>query len=187
MAVLTHKVLLDTASIAARVATLAGAIVGDTGGADLTVIGLLTGSFVFVADLVRALAGYGVDAITDFMAVSHYGTSTRASGLVQIRKDTALDIRDQNVLLVDDILDTGLTLTLVRDHLVARAPRSLRVCILLDKPERRVAPIEADYVGFVIPDRWVVGYGLDMAGHGRGLPYVAVVDPQPAPAGERAP
>jgi len=183
--VVKHSVLLDAPMIAARIATLAEAIRSDTRGpAPVVVVGLLTGSFVFVADLVRALATAGLDPLVDFMAVSHYGSAVHPTGEVQIRNDVTIDIRGQDVLLVDDILDSGLTLRRVRDHLAVREPVSLRTCVLLDKPERRLVPLDADYVGFVIPDRWVIGYGLDIGGHGRGLPYVGVVDPFDLPREE---
>ncbi|MCK6555556.1 hypoxanthine phosphoribosyltransferase [Candidatus Binatia bacterium] len=171
-----HSVLLDAATIATRVAGVARAVRSETEGSALTVIGLLTGSFVFVADLVRALSLEGVETWIDFMAVSHYGTPARASDTVQIRKDLSIDIRGHHVLLVDDILDTGLTLRYARDRVSSLAPASLRTCVLLDKPDRRLVPIEADYVAFAIPDRWAIGYGLDLDGQGRGLPYVGAVD-----------
>lgn len=182
---LKHSILLDSATIAARVAAIARAVRTDTRGAPVTVVGLLTGSFVFVADLIRALSVEGMETRVDFMAVSHYGAAAQAAGPVQIRKDLNIDIRGHEVLLVDDILDSGLTLRCVQDHLTLREPRSVRTCVLLDKPDRRLVPVEADYVGFVIPDRWVIGYGLDLDGQGRELPYVGAVDPAALPARER--
>jgi hypoxanthine phosphoribosyltransferase len=140
------------------------------------IIGLLTGSFIFVADLVRGLSRLSVQPQVDFMAVSHYGATTESSGLVTIGKDVTLDVSGQSVLLVDDILDTGRSLSLGRDHLAARGPMWLRTCVLLDKPSRRAVPIKADYVGFNVPDVWVIGYGLDAAGDGRALPYVAALE-----------
>ena len=181
---LKHTVLLDSATIATRVAAIAKAVRTDTRCARVTVVGLLTGSFVFVADLIRALAAEGMETRVDFIAVSHYGPTGQPAGPVQIRKDLSIDIRGQEVLLVDDILDTGLTLRCVQDRLALREPHSVRTCVLLDKPERRVTPIEVDYVGFVIPDRWVIGYGLDLDGQGRELPYVGAVDAAPLPARE---
>jgi hypoxanthine phosphoribosyltransferase len=142
------------------------------------IIGLLTGSFIFVADLVRGLSRLSVQPQVDFMAVSHYGATTESSGLVTIGKDVTLDVSGQSVLLVDDILDTGRSLSLGRDHLAARGPMWLRTCVLLDKPSRRAVPIKADYVGFNVPDVWVIGYGLDAAGEGRALPYVAALEPE---------
>jgi hypoxanthine phosphoribosyltransferase len=140
------------------------------------IIGLLTGSFIFVADLVRGLSRLNVQPQVDFMAVSHYGATTESSGLVTIGKDVTLDVSGQSVLLVDDILDTGRSLSLGRDHLAARGPMWLRTCVLLDKPSRRALPIKADYIGFEVPDVWVIGYGLDAAGDGRALPYVAALE-----------
>jgi len=114
----------------------------------------------------------------DFMAVSHYGAATESSGQVKLYKDTTLDITARAVLLVDDILDTGRSLSLARDLVRAKGPIWLRTCVLLDKPSRRAVPINADYVGFEIPDVWVIGFGLDAAGEGRALPYVAAVEPE---------
>jgi len=142
------------------------------------IIGLLTGSFIFVADLVRALARLNVEPQINFMAVSHYGATTEPSGLVEIVKDVTLDVSGRPVLVVDDILDTGRSLSLGRDHLAARGPGWLRTCVFLDKPSRRAVPIKADYIGFEVPDVWVVGYGLDAAGKGRALPYVAALEPE---------
>ncbi|MBM2836768.1 MAG: hpt [candidate division NC10 bacterium] len=142
------------------------------------IIGLLTGRFIFVAALVRGLSRLNVQPQVDFMAVSHYGATTESSGLVTIGKDVTLDVSGQSVLLVDDILDTGRSLSLGRDHLAARGPMWLRTCVLLDKPSRRAVPIKADYVGFNVPDVWVIGYGLDAAGEGRALPYVAALEPE---------
>ena len=142
------------------------------------IIGLLTGSFIFVADLVRGLSRLNVQPQVDFMAVSHYGATTESSGLVTIGKDVTLDVSGQSVLLVDDILDTGRSLSLARDLVRAKGPIWLRTCVLLDKPSRLAVPIEADYVGFNVPDVWVIGYGLDAAGEGRALPYVAALEPE---------
>ena len=141
-------------------------------------IGVLTGSFIFLADLVRALARLNVEPQIDFMAVSHYGAATESSGQVKLYKDTTLDITARAVLLVDDILDTGRSLSLARDHLAVRGPSWLRTCVLLDKPSRRAVPIKGDYVGFEIPDVWVIGYGLDARDEGRALPYVAAIEPE---------
>jgi len=157
---------------------LAAAISKDLPDPAPLVIGILTGSFIFVADLVRALSRLDVEPQIDFMAVSHYGAATESSGLVTIGKDVTLDVSGQPVLLVDDILDTGRSLNLARDRLAARGPSWLRTCVLLDKPSRRAVPIKADYVGFEVPDVWVIGYGLDAAGKGRALPYVAAVEPE---------
>jgi hypoxanthine phosphoribosyltransferase len=174
--VLRHRILFDEATIAARVEQLAVTVSKDLSDPALLVIGILTGSFIFVADLVRVLSRLNVEPQIDFMAVSHYGAGTQPSGLVKLEKDTTLDVTGRAVLLVDDILDTGRSLSLARDRLAARGPTWLRTCVLLDKPSRREAPIKADYVGFEIPDVWVIGYGLDAAGEGRALPYVAALE-----------
>ena len=173
---LRHRILFDEATIAARVEQLAAVISKDLPVPAPLVIGILTGSFIFVADLVRALSRLNVQPQIDFMAVSHYGATTESSGLVTIGKDVTLDVSGQSVLLVDDILDTGRSLSLARDRLAARSPMWLRTCVLLDKPSRRAVPIKADYVGFNVPDVWVIGYGLDAAGEGRALPYVAALE-----------
>ena len=156
---------------------LAAAISKDLPDPAPLVIGLLTGSFIFVADLVRAMSRLNVHPRVDFMAVSHYGATTEPSGQVKLYKDTTLDITARAVLLVEDILDSGRSLSLARDWLAARSQTWLRTCVLLDKPSRRTVPINADYVGFEIPDVWVIGFGLDAAGEGRALPYVAAVEP----------
>ncbi len=176
--VLRHRILFDETTIAARVGQLAAAISKDLSDPALLVIGILTGSFIFVADLVRALNRLNVDPQVDFMALSHYGATTEPSGLVKIVKDITLDVSGQAVLLVDDILDTGRSLSLARERLAARGPTWLRICVLLDKPSRREVPITGDYVGFEVPDVWVIGYGLDAAGEGRALPYVATLEPE---------
>ena len=175
---LKHRVLFDEAAIAARIAELARSIASDLPNRTPVLIGILTGSFIFLADLVRALARLNVEPQIDFMAVSHYGATTESSGLVTIGKDVTLDVSGQSVLLVDDILDTGRSLSLARDLVRAKGPIWLRTCVLLDKPSRRAVPIEADYVGFNVPDVWVIGYGLDAAGEGRALPYVAALEPE---------
>ena len=157
---------------------LAAAISKDLPDPAPLVIGILTGSFILVADLVRALSRLNVEPQVDFMAVSHYGPTTQSSGSAKLVKDTTLNVAGRPVLLVDDILDTGRSLSLARDRLAARGPIWLRTCVLLDKPSRRVVPIEGDYVGFEVPDVWVIGYGLDAGGPGRALPYVAALEPE---------
>lgn len=172
---LKHHVLFDEQTIAARVQELARAIAQDLPEPTPVLIGLLTGAFIFLADLVRALGRLGIEPQIDLMAVSHYGPLVASSGLVQIHKDSAVELKDQSVLLIDDILDSGRTLSMVRAHLAARGPSWLRTCVLLDKPSRRQVAIRADYVGFEVPDTWMIGYGLDAYGQGRGLPYVAAL------------
>lgn len=172
---LAHRLLFDEPTIAARVQELARMIARDLPEPTPVLIGLLTGSFIFLADLVRALARLGIEPEVDLMAVSHYGPLVASSGMVQIHKDSALDLHGRVVLLVDDILDSGRTLSMVHAHLAVRNPRWLRSCVLLDKPGRRQVAISADYVGFEVPDAWMIGYGLDAYGQGRGLPYVAAL------------
>ena len=133
---------------------------------------VLKGAFMFLADLARELQG---DATLDFMAVSSYGTSTKSSGQVQILKDLDAGIEAREVVIVEDIVDTGLTLTYLQDILRARSPRSLRTACLLSKPSRRTVDVKVEYVGFTIEDRFVVGYGLDHAEKYRNLPYIAVI------------
>src|SRR5687767_15515363 len=134
---------------------------------------VLKGAFMFLADLARALDG---DATLDFIAVSSYGTSTKSSGQVQLLKDLGTGIEGRDVVIVEDIVDTGLTLTYLQDILRARAPRSLRTACLLSKPSRRQTEVKVDYVGFTIDDKFVVGYGLDVGEQYRNLPHIAVVD-----------
>jgi hypoxanthine phosphoribosyltransferase len=133
---------------------------------------VLKGAFVFLADLSRALHG---DATLDFMAVSSYGTSTKSSGQVQVLKDLDAPIEGRDVVIVEDIVDTGLTLTYLQDILRPRAPRSLRTACLLSKPSRRKIDVKVEYVGFTIEDKFVVGYGLDHGEKYRNLPYIAVI------------
>jgi hypoxanthine phosphoribosyltransferase len=173
---LHHRLIIDEQTIAARVQELARTIATDLPKPTPVLIGLLTGAFIFLADLARALGRLGIEVQVDFMAVSHYGHSTESSGLVQIHKDSALDLNGRVVLLVDDILDSGRTLSMVRAHLAARNPHWLRTCVLLDKPSRRQVTISADYIGFEVPDTWMIGYGLDAYEQGRGLPYVAALE-----------
>ena len=173
---LTHRVLFEEQTIAIRVQEMARAIAQDLPEPTPVLIGLLTGAFIFLADLVRALGRLGIEPQVDLMAVSHYGPLVASSGLVQIHKDSALDLRGRAVLLVDDILDSGRTLSMVQAHLAARGPSWLRTCVLLDKPSRREIAISADYIGFEVPNAWIIGYGMDASGEGRALPYVASVE-----------
>ncbi len=173
---LPHRILIDELAIRSRVEQLAGAIAADLEGQQLILLGLLTGSFVFLADLARALSRCGVEARIDFLSVSHYGLGTDAGRPVHVSKDTGLELGGQAVLVVDDIMDSGKSLAFVMAHLTHRAPAWLRSCVFLDKPSRRLAPIKADYVGFEVEDLWLIGYGLDLGGEGRTLPYVAAVE-----------
>ena len=138
-------------------------------------IGILRGSFVFIADLIRELHRHGVRTRVDFMILESYGAGTESSGTVRLVQDFSIPVTGEPVLLVDDILDSGRTLTFAREHIRARGGQPVRTCVLLDKKARRVVPFEADYVGFPIPDDFVVGYGLDYDGCHRELPHLARV------------
>jgi len=164
---------LTAAQIEARVAEMAADISRDYAGRDLLLVGVLTGAFVFLADLARQLS---VPADIDFLAVSSYGSETRSSGEVRILKDLERNLAGRNLLLVEDIVDTGLTLSYLVDCLQARRPASLATCVLLDKPTSRRTSLALDYVGFRVPDVFVVGYGLDHAGRCRHLPDILVLD-----------
>jgi hypoxanthine phosphoribosyltransferase len=166
-------VLLTEEQIASRVRELAVQISADYAGRELLVVGVLKGAWVFLADLVRLMT---VPVVVDFMMASSYGAGTSSTGTVKIVLDLASPVEGRDVLIVDDILDSGLTLKHIFDNLKLSGPRSLRTAVLLDKPERRRAAIEADYVGFRIPNRFVVGYGVDFAGRFRNLPYIGYIE-----------
>ncbi len=168
------RVLLTDQMIARRVAALAREIERDFVGSDLMVISLLNGTVMFIGDLLRRLSQ---PLRLDFIGVSSYGKGTESGQLV-FTKELRLDVRGRDVLLVDDILDTGRTLRRVLEKLGALGPKRIRTCVLLDKPSRRVEPIKADYIGFTIPDEFVVGYGLDFAEKYRNLPFVGVLRPE---------
>ena len=166
-------ILITDAEIAARTNQLARLITDHFKGTEqLVVVGLLRGSFVFIADLVRRMA---LPVEVDFMTVSSYGNSTESSRQVRIIQDLETPIKNRDVLLVEDIVDTGHTLSQVTQILLTRAPKSLSVCTLLNKPSRREIDVEVDWVGFDIPDDFVIGYGIDYAQQGRNLPHIGVV------------
>ena len=171
------EILFSAEQIAARVEKLADEIVADTAGTDgeLLVVVILKGSFVFAADLIRALDRAGASAQVDFITLSSYGAGTASSGTVTLTHDLVEDVGGRSVMIVDDVLESGRTLAFACETLRSRGARSVRTCLLLDKPEKRNVPIEADYVGFAIGDKFVVGYGLDLAHRYRGLPYIGVV------------
>lgn len=166
--------LIPEAALRRRVGEIARALTRDYVGQELLVVPLLTGTILFLADLLRHLT---LPLKLDFLGVSSYRDGTRSRELI-LTKELRLEARDRHVLLVDDILDTGRTLAWVQARLRALRPRSLRTCVLLDKPARRLAPVQADYVGFAIPDVFVVGYGLDFAERYRNLPFVGVLRPE---------
>jgi hypoxanthine phosphoribosyltransferase len=176
----TPKVLIDADAIAAKVAELGAAIARDYRGKDLVVVSVLKGSFVFAADLVRAVA---LPLEVDFLGVRSYGDSTETSGVVQITSDLTRSVEQRDVLLVEDIVDTGLTLRFLLDNLATRGPRSLKLAALLHKPARTRVPVAIDYLGFTIADVFAVGYGLDCAQRYRNLPYVGVLPVAPGESG----
>ncbi|MER3450686.1 MAG: hypoxanthine phosphoribosyltransferase [Chloroflexota bacterium] len=167
------EILLDAETIRRRVKELGQQITRDYAGKDLLLVGLLKGAVVFLADLAREV---DLPVEIDFMAISSYGTRAESSGVVRILKDLDENIEGRHVLVVEDIVDSGLTLEYILSLLRARNPASLRVCALLRKQKAGAKPVQVDYVGFEIPDRFVVGYGLDYAQAYRNLPYVAVLE-----------
>ncbi len=170
------EILISEEQIAAKVAELGARITRDYEDHELTLVSVLKGSLPFMADLMREI---GVPVTVDLMEVSSYGGAmTESSGLVRIIKDLSSSIEDRDVLLVEDIIDTGLTLNYLLRYLRGKNPRSLRICTLLDKPARRLVEIPVDYIGFTIPDQFVVGYGLDYGEHYRNLRFVGVLRPE---------
>ncbi len=170
-----RDVLFSAETIAQRVNQLVEEMAVDCQAPDFAMIGILRGSFMFLADLVRGLYARGVHPRIDFMTLESYGSGTESSGVVRITKDVNLDLHDAKVLLVDDILDTGRTLSFACEHLSQKGTRLIKTCALLDKPSRRVVPFKADYTGFTVPDVFVVGYGLDYDSYYRELPYISKV------------
>jgi len=169
------EILVTEQQLQAKVAELGAQISRDYAGKDLLLVAILKGSVVFMADLMRAIT---IPCKIDFMVVSSYGSSTTTSGLVKIVKDLDQDLSGKDVVIVEDILDTGVTLSNLVPMLKMRNPSSVRICTILDKPSRRKADIRADYEGYAIPDEFVVGYGLDYAENYRNLPYVGVLKPE---------
>lgn len=170
-----EKVLFTEEQIKERVKELAKTINEEYRGKKVLMLCILKGSVVFFADLVREL---DVDCSFDFMVVSSYGSSTTTSGQVMIVKDLGESIEDANVIIVEDILDTGTTLGYLKNILLQRNPASLKICAFLDKPSRRTNDLKADYAGFEIPDEFVVGYGMDYSESYRNLPFVGVLSPK---------
>ncbi len=168
------EILIPEEAVSDRVAELGAQISADYAGRDLLLVGVLKGAVFFMADLMRCLT---VPCEIDFMAISSYGAATDSSGVVRILKDLDINIAGREVLVVEDIIDSGLTLSYLIRNLSARKPASLEVCALLTKPERREIDVAVRYVGFEIPNRFVIGYGLDYAERYRNLPYVGVLHP----------
>ena len=167
-----EEVLIEEDALQARIAELGREISDDYRGRDLLLIGVLKGAVFFMADLMRR---FEIPCEVDFMAISSYGAGVDSSGVVRILKDLDVPIEGRNVLVVEDIIDSGLTLSYLLRNLEAREPASLEICALLTKPARREIDIECRYIGFEIPNRFVIGYGLDFAERYRNLPFVAVI------------
>jgi hypoxanthine phosphoribosyltransferase len=174
------EVLIEEDALQERVAALGQELSSDYSGRDLLLIGVLKGAVFFMADLMRHIT---VPCEVDFMAISSYGASTDSSGVVRILKDLDINIEGRHVLVVEDIIDSGLTLSYLMRNLEARGPESLEICALLTKPDRREMDVPVRYIGFEIPDRFVIGYGLDFAERYRNLPYVAVLSDELIPEG----
>ena len=170
-----QEILFSEEQLKTRVNEIARQIEADYAGKEIMLIGILRGSFVFMADLCRAIR---LPCTLDFMSVSSYGSGTTSSGQIQIIKDLSEDISGRHVIVIEDILDSGNTLSYLLNILEHRHPADLRLCALLDKPDRRVKPVELHYCGFTIPDAFVVGYGLDYDEHYRGLPYIGILKPE---------
>ncbi|MCQ2553873.1 MAG: hypoxanthine phosphoribosyltransferase [Clostridia bacterium] len=170
MASFTSEVLITEEQIKARVKEIGAQITEDFKGESVLLVGILKGSVPFMADLMRAI---DLDVTIDFMCVSSYGSATKSSGVVRIGKDLDTPIEGKNVIIVEDIIDSGLTLSYLKTQLLARNPKCLKICTALDKPSRRKVEFKGDYVGFEVEDKFIVGYGLDMDQHYRNLPYVS--------------
>ena len=171
----THEILISESQIAARVKELGKQITEDYKGKSLLLVGILKGSVPFMADLMRQI---DLDVTLEFMCVSSYGSSTKSSGVVRIVKDLDVPIQGRDVMIVEDIIDTGLTLDYLKGYLNGKQPASLKICAFLDKPSRRRVQIEGDYIGFTVEDKYIVGYGLDMDQHYRQLPYISWIKPE---------
>ena len=170
------KTLISEEKLQAKIKDLGEQLSRDYTGKQLICVCVLKGAVIFLADLIRHISPE-VDVRIDFLAISSYGASTKSSGVVQIQKDLSTDIYGKNVLIIEDIVDTGLSLKYIKSLLLERKPESLAICVLLDKPDRRKEAVKVEYTGFTIPDEFVIGYGLDYAGMFRHLPAVFVAEP----------
>ncbi len=170
-----ERVLISEEKLAERIAEMGKEITADYHDQQILMIGVLRGAVIFMADLARAIK---VPVAIDFMAVSSYGTGTASSGVVRILKDLDEDVEGKHILVVEDIIDSGLTLNYLLENLKSRKPASIKLCTLLNKPERRKVEVNIDYNGFSIPDYFVVGYGLDYAERYRNLPFIGVLKPE---------
>ncbi|HHX61381.1 MAG TPA: hypoxanthine phosphoribosyltransferase [Epulopiscium sp.] len=167
-----EKVLISEEELDTKNIQIGEEITKDYKGKEILVVGILKGSSIFMSDLIREI---DLPLQIDYMVVSSYGTSTESSGVVRIVKDLQHSIEGKHVLIVEDIVDTGLTLAYIKEILKARGPASVKICTLLDKPARRKKNIELDYVGFEVPDEFIVGYGIDYAEHYRNLPFIGAL------------
>ena len=169
------RVLLSEDEIREKVRELGGKITADYKNSNLMLVTVLKGAVVFLADLMRQI---DVPAEIDFMVVSSYGSGVKSSGVVKIVKDLDVPLAGKDILIVEDILDSGLTLSYIKELLESRGPRSIRIATLLDKPSRRKVDLQADYIGFSVPDEFVIGYGLDFDEKYRNLPYIGILKPE---------
>lgn len=167
------EIMITEEQLKQRAKELGQQISKDFEGEEILVVGILKGAVLFLSDLIREIT---VDTKIDFMAVTSYGASTKSSGVVRILKDLDTGIENENVIIVEDIIDSGVTLHYLRDYLLGRKPKSLKICTLLDKPERREADIKPDYVGFEVENKFIVGYGLDYDQKYRNLPYITCLE-----------
>lgn len=167
-----ESIFLDKEVIANRVRELGAEISKDFAGEEVMLVGILKGASIFLSDLVREIS---LPAYIDYMVVSSYGNSAETSGVVRIIKDLEDDIDGKNIIIVEDIIDTGLTLEYLRKNLLSRNPKSLKICTLLDKPARREREIKVDYKGFEVPDEFIIGYGIDYAEKYRNLPFIGLL------------
>ena len=170
-----EKVLISTEELQKRIAEMGKQISSEYAGEEILMIGVLRGAVLFMADLARAI---DLHVAMDFMAVSSYGAGTTSSGVVRILKDLDESIEGRHVLVVEDIVDSGLTLNYLLENLKSRKPASIKLCTLLNKPERRKVEVKIDYNGFDVPDYFVIGYGLDYAERYRNLPYIGILKPE---------
>ncbi|HQB64160.1 MAG TPA: hypoxanthine phosphoribosyltransferase [Sedimentibacter sp.] len=166
------KILIEENELKSKVAEIAAKITEDYKGKDLLIVCVLKGAVIFASDLIRKI---DLPLDIDFMAISSYGANTKSTGVVRILKDLNMGIEGRHVLIVEDIIDSGLTLAYLADNLRSRQPASVEICTILDKKERRTINLDIKYAGFVVPDEFVVGYGLDYAEKYRNLPYIAVL------------
>lgn len=169
------RVLLSEEEIRAKVKEMGQKITEDYKNSNLMLVTVLKGAVVFLADIMRQI---DVPAEIDFMVVSSYGSGVKSSGVVKIVKDLDVPLEGKDILIVEDILDSGLTLSYIKELLASRGPRSIKIATLLDKPSRRKVDLQADYVGFSVPDEFVIGYGLDYDEKYRNLPYIGILKPE---------